>query len=176
MKKQYYKYREWVYIFFVSITIVLTISCNKESGKKESSFHKEDKINFVKAKSPITLSLSYTLTSEGDYYILAILTSQKYTPTASFEIDVPQPFIKSGVKKWAGEIEANVPKLLEITVSKDYTKREITGIFMVSIFGNIFTVNEVLNLQGEGKPILKNGFIEKTNEKNEKIADFKVKR
>lgn len=156
--------------YLILIILLALIGCNKQNitTKDDKGVYKTQKY-----ESPITLNMSYTINSLGNYYILAVLVSKETTFVSSFEINVSQEFIIKGVKKWSGEIKANIPKVIEIEISKNVPATEIIGVFTASILGNIFTTNQVLNLDKKNKPAQKT-FIEKKNEKGEKIADFKT--
>ncbi len=158
--------------YLILIILLALTACSKQNITQENS-----RITYKtqKYESPLTLNLSYTLNSAGNYYLLAVLVSKETTPVSAFEINVSQEFIIKGVKKWSGEIKANTPKVIEIEISKNIPTTEIIGVFTASILGNIFTTNQFINLDKKNKPAQKT-FIEKKNEKGEKIADFKTTR
>lgn len=160
-------------VIIIALGSILWISsgCEKQNnGQKEVyNLYKTPKY-----ESPIALNFSYTTTTNGDYYLLAVLISKESTPICAFEIDVPSKFIIKGNKKWSGEIKSNIPIVIEIEVSKEFPKNNITGVFTASIWGDIFTVNQVITLNKKNKP--DNIFIEKRNEKGEKIADFNIRK
>lgn len=155
----------------IGLLLILT-GCNKQVNEQS---HSNIPYKIQKYESPLTLNLSYTTNDTGNYYILAILISKESTPISSFELNIPDKFILKGSKKWSGEIKSNIPHLVELEISKEFSGSSIIGIFTASIWGNIFTTNQVLHLDKKNKPSQKI-FIEKKNERGEKIADFKIRR
>ncbi len=166
------KYHKFVIKIVLIISVFVFVGCNK-NGNNKSRTVSHIKSQEIKFETPLTLKMSYTTTNNGNYYILAILLSKESTPYASFEVDVSEEFIIKGNKKWSGEIERNIPKIIEIEVLKEFKGKEIIGVFTASINGGIFTVNEILNLKKIEKPS-QDIFQEKKNERGEKIADYKV--